>query len=71
MPNRSTTPEGLSDARLHEILHLAWHVCESSEEDATTGTITVDAADFKALAEALPMEHPPHAFLPKGAKRHK
>lgn len=55
--------------RLHEIVHLAWHVCESSEENATTGAITVDSQDFKALSEALPMEHPPHGFLPIGAKR--
>jgi hypothetical protein len=54
--------------RLREIEHLAWHVCEGSEEDASAGTITVDAKDLKALAAALPMEHPSHDGLPKGHK---
>ena len=44
--------------RLRRIEHLAWHVCESSEEDATTGAFTVDAADFIALCNALPKAHP-------------
>jgi hypothetical protein len=52
-----------------EIEHLAWHVCESAEEDATSGRVTVDAEAFKALSAALPMEHPPHGFLPRGANR--
>ena len=49
--------------RLRAIEHLAWHVCESSEENGSTGQITVDADDLKALSSALPMEHPSHDGL--------
>lgn len=55
--------------RLREIEHLAWHVCESSEENVHAGRITVDWDDFMALSKALPMEHPAHDGLPRGAKR--
>lgn len=68
---QSRDPVKVEMGRLREIEHLAWHVCESSEEDVAAGRITVDAKDLKALAAALPMEHPPHGFLPNGAKRDK
>lgn len=49
--------------RLRVIEHLAWHVCESAEED--TGLVDLD--DLKALAAVLPMEHPAHAALPSSS----
>lgn len=67
---QSETPAIAELRRLREIEHLAWHVCESSEEDVSAKTITVDPGDFEALSKALPMEHPSHDGLPKGAKSH-
>lgn len=53
--NQRTDPDA---ARLRTVEHLAWHLCESSEENAQTGAITVDRDDFDALAAALPESHP-------------
>lgn len=69
MTSRSSTHDEFVDLRreidrLRVIEHLAWHVCESSAEDATAGTITVDADDLKALSEVLPETHPAHSGLP-------
>jgi hypothetical protein len=44
--------------RLLRVEHLAWHLCESSEERCTEGIIVVDKDDFYALSKALPEEHP-------------
>jgi hypothetical protein len=44
--------------RLRNIEHLAWHVCESSEDRVLGPDIIIDRADFEALASSLPEEHP-------------
>jgi hypothetical protein len=47
-------------ARLREIEHLAWHLMDDSEEDATTGEITIRPTreDYHALSKLLPEDHP-------------
>jgi len=44
--------------RARKIEHLAWHVCESSEDRVTEDEIVVDRKDFEALCAVLPEEHP-------------
>ena len=45
--------------RLREVEHMAWHVLEDSEENATTGGISIQPNDdYFALCALLPDEHP-------------
>lgn len=46
-------------ARLKEIEHLAWHVCEASwDDDAAPTEMFVAREEFEELCEVLPEEHP-------------
>ena len=47
-------------ARLREVEHMAWHLMEASEENATTGEFTINPnrEDVLELATLLPEAHP-------------
>jgi hypothetical protein len=46
--------------RLRDIEHYAWHLMDGSEEDATTGEVTIRPMreDYDTLSKLLPEAHP-------------
>jgi hypothetical protein len=57
--------------RLREIEHLAWHILDDSEENATTGEVTITPMreDYDKLVELLPEGHPERdAALPEASQ---
>ena len=56
--SETVTPEELK--RLRDIEHYAWHCMDGSEEDATTGEITIKSMreDYDKLSDLLTEGHP-------------